>query len=82
MLHGHCLKQSNPGCRRKGKTWAFLYRYFPEIRSVIDASSPGSINDPKNAMTLVPDMHREFGLFHFGFVHKGVGKIFRLLDAI
>lgn len=39
---------------------------------MINALAPESINTPKKAMTLAPDLHQEFGMFNFGFVNKGV----------
>ncbi|OJJ42211.1 hypothetical protein ASPZODRAFT_125862, partial [Penicilliopsis zonata CBS 506.65] len=50
------------------RTWAYLYRYFPSVHEVIDAMTPGSINIPENAMTLLAALHEEFGSFHFGLI--------------
>lgn len=35
----------------KAKTWAYLYRYFPDIHKLLGPLCPGSMNDPRNAMT-------------------------------
>lgn len=57
---------------QKAKTWAFLYRYFPRVRKLIDVHSAGSINLPRNAMTMASFMHFEFGNFSLAFEAIGV----------
>ncbi|KAK4146786.1 uncharacterized protein C8A04DRAFT_34677 [Dichotomopilus funicola] len=45
-------------------TWWALYRYFPALKNKIGANT---INQPSNAITLISELHREFGQFTFGF---------------
>lgn len=66
------FKHESAQATEKAKTWAYLYRYFPGVRNIINAMAPGSINSLKNAMTMVPPLHAEFGRFNFGLSHKEV----------
>lgn len=72
IFYEHKVKHESVQATEKAKTWAYLYRYFPGVRNIINAMAPGSINSPKNAMTMVPPLHTELGRFNFGLSHKGV----------
>ena len=72
IFHEYKVKHESAQATEKAKTWAYLYRYFPGVRNIINAMAPGSINSPKNAMTMVPPLHAEFGRFNFGLSQKEV----------
>jgi hypothetical protein len=44
-----------------------LYQCFPALKSVLDMSDPSRINDPKNAITLLHDLHSSLGSFAMAF---------------
>lgn len=72
IFYEHKVKHDSAQATEKAKTWAYLYRYFPGVRKIINAMASGSINSPQNAMTMVPSLHTEFGNFNFGLSHRGV----------
>lgn len=49
------------------RTWAFLYRYFPAVQAALNIRAPGAIQSPSNALTLIPPLHTEFGMFNLAF---------------
>ncbi|XHG05679.1 hypothetical protein AWENTII_008897 [Aspergillus wentii] len=53
--------------QQKAKTWAYLYRYFPRVKELIDVRLAGAIDTPQNAMTLMSDIHSNFGDFKLAF---------------
>ena len=54
IFYEYKVKHESVQATEKAKTWAYLYRYFPGVRNIINAMAPGSINSLKNVMTMVP----------------------------
>jgi hypothetical protein len=46
------------------RKWATLNAFFPDLRDIARLA-PDEINQPRNAMTMVPPMHAAFGNFEF-----------------
>jgi hypothetical protein len=44
-----------------------MYQCFPALKSVLDMEDPSRINDPRNAMTLLRDLHAALGSFTMAF---------------
>lgn len=59
------LKEKNAThTKNKATAWWALYEYFPALRRKIGAES---VNQPGNAITLWSSIHKELGLFSYGF---------------
>ncbi|KAJ9295786.1 hypothetical protein DTO271G3_5809 [Paecilomyces variotii] len=48
-------------------TWSIMYQCFPALKNVLDMTDPSRINDPRNAMTLLHDLHSALGSFSMAF---------------
>ncbi|KAJ9283813.1 hypothetical protein DTO021C3_8640 [Paecilomyces variotii] len=48
-------------------TWSIMYQCFPALKNVLDMNDPSRINDPRNAMTLLHDLHAALGSFSMAF---------------
>ncbi|SPO04555.1 uncharacterized protein DNG_07240 [Cephalotrichum gorgonifer] len=55
--------------------WEALYRYFPQLEGKV---VPGSINSPKNAMTMSSDHHKCFGSFQIALEPENKQGEYRL----
>lgn len=44
-----------------------MYQCFPALKNVLDMNDPSRINDPRNAMTLLRDLHAALGSFSMAF---------------
>ncbi|KAJ9262245.1 hypothetical protein DTO195F2_3632 [Paecilomyces variotii] len=55
--------------QRVSKIWAFIFRYFPSVRSVLDPRRSGQVNMPRNAMTISSGLHPVFGGFDLALEH-------------
>ncbi|GAD97373.1 hypothetical protein NFIA_089580 [Paecilomyces variotii No. 5] len=55
--------------RRVSKIWAFIFRYFPSVKSVLDPRVSGQVNLPRNAMTILSGLHPDFGRFELALEH-------------
>jgi hypothetical protein len=51
-------------CQNKATIWFAIHRYFPSLKGKIHA---GNINQPANAITLDPSIHKEFGAYDLSF---------------
>ncbi|KAL2000853.1 hypothetical protein VTN02DRAFT_2541 [Thermoascus thermophilus] len=59
-----CLGSFSTETRHENaKIWDVLYRCFPDLENRL-AFNHHKINDPINAITLIPNLHAEFGAFH------------------
>ncbi|OJJ80205.1 uncharacterized protein ASPGLDRAFT_883742 [Aspergillus glaucus CBS 516.65] len=48
---------------RVSRFWAFVYRYFPNIKGVLDMNKPGEINARRNTMTDDSILYTAFASF-------------------
>ncbi|KAL1879007.1 hypothetical protein Plec18167_004302 [Paecilomyces lecythidis] len=55
--------------QRVAKIWAFIFRYFPSVKGVLDPRSSGQVNMPRNAMTISSGLHPVFGGFDLALEH-------------
>ncbi|KAI9933882.1 hypothetical protein MW887_004954 [Aspergillus wentii] len=64
-------QRSDGELRDYAKTWALIYRYFPEFKLAIDVRRPGMINSPRNSVTLWEPIQRAF--VDFSLALKPIG---------
>lgn len=51
----------------KAKTYAYLYRYFPLLKTLVYVMHAEAINPPRNAMTLISALHTKFRNLRLAF---------------
>ncbi|KAK3940786.1 hypothetical protein QBC46DRAFT_312764 [Diplogelasinospora grovesii] len=61
-------EQNAQETENKATIWWALYRYFPDLKDLI---GPDSINQRQNALTMLGDLHREFGDFNLALEPLG-----------
>lgn len=70
--YGSCLRAltnlSLNQTENKSTIWWALYRYFPDLKDLID---PSTINQPGNAITMTNALHEEFGAFNLALEPLG-----------